>query len=137
MRICVDLDGVICELKQPGQEYADLRPVAGAAERLRELRRAGHYIIVMTARHMKTCSGNIGMVLARQGKVTLDWLGRHGIEYDEIHFGKPHADLYIDDNALRFESWDRIAPDGSNLPCSAEKARDARLAAAADKGQAR
>jgi capsule biosynthesis phosphatase len=121
MRICIDIDGVLCRLREPGQQYADLEPVPGAVEKLRQLKAAGHYIILATARHMKTCQGNVGMAVARQGAVTLDWLARHGIEYDEIHFGKPHAQIYIDDNALRFESWDTIAGDGSSLPTSAEQ----------------
>ena len=32
---------------------------------------------------------------------------------------------YIDDNAVRFESWDSIAADGSNLPESAEQRKAA------------
>ncbi len=125
MRICFDLDGVICQLRGPGQSYAELLPVPGAVEKLRELKAAGHYVIIATARHMKTCEGNVGRVLAKQGAVTLDWLRRHGIEYDEIHFGKPHAQVYVDDNALRFSSWDAISGDGSNLPRSAEERRAA------------
>jgi len=121
MRICIDLDGVVCRLRGPGQNYADLEPVPGAIEKLRQLKAAGHYLIISTARHMKTCDGNVGRVVARQGKVTLDWLERHGIEYDEIHFGKPHAQVYLDDNAVRFESWAAIAGDGSTLPASAEQ----------------
>ncbi|HEV2973127.1 MAG TPA: hypothetical protein VGY55_24380 [Pirellulales bacterium] len=120
MRICIDLDGVICQLRQEGQQYADLEPVPGAIEKLRALRSAGHYVIICTARHMKTCGGNIGQVVARQGAVALQWLAEHGIEYDEIHFGKPHADVYLDDNAVRFEGWDGISADGSSLPISAE-----------------
>jgi capsule biosynthesis phosphatase len=120
MRICVDLDGVVCRLKQPGQDYADLEPVPGAVEALRGLKAAGHYLILYTARHMKTCGGNVGQVVARQGATTLNWLARQGIVYDEIHFGKPHADVYLDDNAVRFASWDQIALDGSSLPRSAE-----------------
>jgi capsule biosynthesis phosphatase len=121
VRICIDLDGVICRLRQPGQEYADLEPVAGAVEKLRQLRAAGHYLILYTARHMKTCDGNVGKVVSRIGAVTLNWLERHSIAYDEIHFGKPHADVYIDDNALRFRDWDAVAGDGSDLPASAEQ----------------
>jgi capsule biosynthesis phosphatase len=121
MRICIDLDGVICRLREPGQEYADVEPVAGAVERLRELRTAGHYLIIYTARHMKTCHGNVGQVVARLGAVTLDWLAKHEVPFDEIHFGKPHADVYIDDNAVRFEDWQQIAGDGSNLPLSREQ----------------
>lgn len=121
MRICIDLDGVICRLREPGQTYDDLEPVPGAVEKLQELKAAGHYIIILTARHMKTCAGNVGLAVARQGAVTLNWLKRHNIEYDEIHFGKPHAQVYIDDNALRFESWESIPGDGSTLPASAEQ----------------
>jgi capsule biosynthesis phosphatase len=121
MRICIDLDGVVCQLRRPGQQYAELEPVPGAVEKLRALRAAGHYVILCTARHMKTCGGNVGQVVARQGAVTLNWLARHGIEYDEIHFGKPHADVYIDDNAVHFVSWEAIDGDGSTLPISAEK----------------
>lgn len=120
MRICVDLDGVICRLREPGQAYADLEPVPGAVEKVRALRAAGHYIILYTARHMKTCAGNVGMVVARQGAVTLEWLARHGVEYDEIYFGKPHADVYIDDNAVRFSGWEEIDGEGAHLPQSAE-----------------
>lgn len=121
MRICIDLDGVICKLKSEGQSYADLEPVKGAVEKIRELKESGHYTIIYTARHMKTCGGNFSMAIARIGKVTLDWLESYGIPYDEIVFGKPWADVYIDDNALRFEGWDKIKDGGSNLPISKEK----------------
>src|SRR5690606_31207523 len=99
MRICIDLDGVICQLREPGQTYADVAPVPGAIETIRALRAAGHVVIIHTARHMKTCDGDVGKVLARVGSITLDWLARHEVEYDEIYFGKPWADVYIDDNA--------------------------------------
>jgi capsule biosynthesis phosphatase len=118
--ICIDLDGVVANLKAPGQTYADVLPVDGAVARMRDLRANGHRIILYTARHMQTCQGNVGMVVARIGATTLEWLARHGVPYDEIHFGKPYADVYIDDNALRFQSWDSIAADGSNLPASHE-----------------
>jgi capsule biosynthesis phosphatase len=121
MRICVDLDGVICELRKQGESYGELKPIPGAAEKLRSLRQAGHYIIIATARHMQTCGGNVGQVIARQGQITLEWLSRYAMEYDEIHFGKPHAHVYIDDNAFTFRSWDQIADDGSTLPSSREE----------------
>lgn len=111
MRIVVDLDGVICPIKQPKDSYADLQPIPGAVERLKKLRAAGHYIIIVTARHMATCEANVGQVMRRIGKVTLDWLERHGIEYDEIHFGKPNAEVYLDDRAFRFTSWDEVTED--------------------------
>ncbi|MFN3393312.1 MAG: 5' nucleotidase, NT5C type [Candidatus Thermochlorobacter sp.] len=109
MRIVIDLDGTICPIKQPNEDYANLEPLPNAVERIRALRAEGHYIIIQTARHMKTCEGNVGLAVKKIGKLTLEWLERHGIEYDEIYFGKPNADVYIDDRALRFESWDKIS----------------------------
>jgi|SRR5215471_1876094 len=111
MRIAVDLDGVIAQLKEPGQTYAEVKPIPGAVERLKELRAAGHYIIINSARNMATCEANLGRVIKNVGKVTLDWLERHGVEYDEIFFGKPNADVYIDDRAVRFVEWTLISDD--------------------------
>jgi capsule biosynthesis phosphatase len=119
-RICIDLDGVIANFKKNGESYSDVLPVEGAIEKLTKLKEAGHYIIIFTARHMKTCNGNVGQVIAKQGKATLDWLTKHSVPYDEIYFGKPWADIYIDDNALRFSNWNQINDQGSNLPSSTE-----------------
>lgn len=121
MRICIDLDGVIAGFKKPGQTYADVDPIEGAIQKVKNLKENGHYIILFTARHMKTCEANIGKVNARIGMQTLNWLDKHKVTYDEIFFGKPWADIYIDDNAFRFESWDEIDGNGESLPISNEK----------------
>ena len=121
MKICIDIDGTLCAFRAPGETYADVLPLPGAVEKICALKAAGHYIILLTARHMATCAANVGLVIARQGKTLFGWLEKHGIPYDELHFGKPHADVYLDDNAVRFESWEKIAPDGSSFPISREK----------------
>lgn len=120
MRICIDLDGVVCSLKKDGQTYADVLPIEGSIIKMQQLKEAGHYIILHTARHMKTCHGNPSLAVARIGKVTLDWLEKYNVPYDEIFFGKPWAELYLDDNAFRFNSWSDIAADGSSFPKSTE-----------------
>lgn len=120
MRICIDLDGVIASFKKEGEGYSDVLPVEGAVEKLKALKAAGHYLIISTARHMKTCDGNQGLVIAKQGRITLDWLAWHEIPYDEIFFGKPWAEVYVDDNAFRFSSWDEIGENGEGLPAHAE-----------------
>lgn len=108
MRIVIDLDGTICEIKKPGQSYMDVEPLPGAAEQIRLLRSQGHYIIIQSARNMATCESNLGKVMKNVGLITLEWLEKHGVEYDEIYFGKPNGHVYIDDRALRFESWGGI-----------------------------
>lgn len=122
MRICIDLDGVIASFKKEGETYADVAPIEGAIEHMRSLKAEGHYLMIHTARHMKTCDGNVGKVVARQGGDTLAWLAKHEIPYDEIFFGKPWAEVYIDDNAYRFESWKQIGKTGEGLPEHAEMA---------------
>ena len=104
MRLSIDLDGVLCEIDK-SKGYGDLVPIVGAISALKLLRSQGHYVIIHTARHMKTMESNVGKVVAAKGYITLDWLERNGIEYDEIYFGKPWADVYIDDNAFRFTNW--------------------------------
>lgn len=121
MRICIDLDGVIAQLKKEDESYEDVKPIERAIEKIKKLKENGHYIIIYTARHMKSCNGNIGKVIANIGKITLEWLEKYQIPYDEIVFGKPWADIYIDDNGYRFEGWDKISDDGSNLPISKEE----------------
>jgi len=108
MRICFDIDGVIAKLKLNGESYGDVLPVEGAMEILNRLRADGHYIILHTARHMKTTGANLGLVVAKEGLTLLEWLNFHQIPFDEIYFGKPWADVYIDDNGHRFESWENV-----------------------------
>jgi capsule biosynthesis phosphatase len=108
VRVCIDIDGVIGEIRDPGHTYAEVKVIPGAPEAIQKLRADGHYVILQTARHMQTCDSNEGLVLRRVGLVTLQWLEDHQIEYDEIYFGKPNADVYLDDRAVRFRGWDTI-----------------------------
>lgn len=104
MRIVIDLDGVICKLKKPSESYSDVEPNEGIIELLKGLKDQGHVIIIYTARHMKTCKGNVNEVINKIGKITEDWLKKWNVPYDELHYGKPHADIYIDDLAITFNS---------------------------------
>ncbi len=114
MRIVIDIDGTISELRKEGQTYADVKINKGAAEKIRRLKKDGHYIILHSARHMKTMNGDVEKVRQKVGAITVNWLKKHGIPYDEIHFGKPYAHLYIDDLAHTFHTWDSISTDNLN-----------------------
>lgn len=110
MRVCIDIDGTICHLRKNTETYNDLIPIEGAVETLKSLKEQGYYIILCTARHMKTCDANLGKVIAREGLTLMQWLKKHDFIYDELWFGKPHADLYIDDKALRFDGcWENTS----------------------------
>lgn len=104
MRIMVDLDGVICKLKNPDQSYFDVEPNKDVIELMKEWKDQGHTILIYTARHMRTCKGDVTEVIKRIGKVTEDWLKKWNVPYDELYYGKPYADIYIDDLALTFNT---------------------------------
>ena len=109
LRICIDLDGTICEIRKEGETYADVKVKSGAAERIHALRAAGHTVIINTARNMGSTGHNVGKALKNVGKMTFEWLDKNGIEYDEIFFGKPNADITIDDRVVRFQdNWNEI-----------------------------
>lgn len=102
--IVVDVDGTLCPINRPGESYADLEPYPEMREALRTYKERGFYVILMTSRNMRTFDGNIGKILANTAPVLLDWLKKHDIPYDEIHFGKPwpgRGGFYVDDRAIR------------------------------------
>mgnify|MGYP000846257541 CR=1 FL=1 len=111
MRICIDIDGVLASFKKEGETYADVVPIKGSIEVLKLWKEQGHYLILHTARHMKTCDGNVGKVIAKVGRITIDWLEKYDFVYDELLFGKPWAEVYIDDNAFRFLNWEDLKGD--------------------------
>lgn len=96
MRLCFDLDETLCT----GYPYEKAVPIKPAIDVLNRLKSAGHVIIIHTARGMSTNKGNIGKVIKNIGAITLEQLDAWGVKYDEIVFGKPSADYYIDDKAL-------------------------------------
>jgi len=108
MRIVFDLDGVICELKKPSESYADVIPKNDVIEKMRDLKEDGHYLIIHTGRHMRTCDGDVSKVIEKIGKITEDWLEKWKVPYDELIFGKPHADIYIDDLGIEFSTKDKL-----------------------------
>lgn len=107
-RICFDLDGTLCENKRPGQEYKDVVPMEGAVEYLKHLRQQGHYIIIMTARNMVTYNNNVGQIIANQAPIVIEWLKKYDMPYDELLFGKPHADFFVDDKGVKFTSIENL-----------------------------
>jgi capsule biosynthesis phosphatase len=102
--IVVDVDGTLCPIKGSGESYANLQPYPEMKDALVTYKERGFYIILMTSRNMRTFDGDIGRILANTAPVLLDWLKKHEIPYDEIHFGKPwpgHGGFYVDDRAIR------------------------------------
>jgi capsule biosynthesis phosphatase len=99
-RYCFDLDNTLVTFPKIDKDYTTVEPIHNNIKFLKYLKSLGNEIIIYTARNMKTNNGNVGKCNAKIGKITLDTLEQFDIPYDEIYFGKPHADYYIDDLAI-------------------------------------
>lgn len=96
----VDLDGTICET--PGMDYADAEPIWAAIEEVRRLKRAGHDVVLWSARG--TMTGEDWTELTRRQLKRWDLL--EGRDYDHLSVGeKPAWDYVIDDRAISAREW--------------------------------
>jgi capsule biosynthesis phosphatase len=100
LRICFDLDNTLVTNPLIPDDYSTVLPIHKNIILLQQLKKMGHEIIIYTARRMKTHKNNIGKVIKDIALVTIQTLEKYNIEYDELLFGKPIADIYIDDKAL-------------------------------------
>jgi 3-deoxy-manno-octulosonate cytidylyltransferase (CMP-KDO synthetase) len=118
--ICFDLDGTLCS--NTFGEYERAEPFAWAIERLNRLADAGHRVVIHTARGTAT-----GLDWS---ELTREQLQLWGVVYHELRFGKPSADVYVDDRAVRTDDWERghVLPlPGADGPVSATVVIPARL----------
>lgn len=99
LRICFDLDNTLVTPPSIPRDYTTVEPIPHMISLVQRLKREGHTIIIHTARKMLTHGHNLGAAMASVGKLTFETLDRFEIPYDELLFGKPYADLYIDDKA--------------------------------------
>jgi capsule biosynthesis phosphatase len=100
LRVCFDLDNTLVTLPTVPGDYSTVKPIDKMISLLKHLKKLGHTIIIYTARRMTTHKHNVGKVVRDIGLITFQTLEKYNIEYDEIIFGKPIADIYIDDKAL-------------------------------------
>lgn len=100
MRVCFDLDNTLVTYPQIPGDYSTVNPIYNMIDLARKMKEEGHTIIIYTARRMETHKNNVGAVIRDIGRVTFDTLDKFDIPYDELIFGKPIADIYIDDRAI-------------------------------------
>lgn len=100
LRICFDLDNTLVTYPTIMNDYNSVKPITKNINLLNFLRDQGHEIIIYTARRMTTHNNNIGKVIKDIALTTMNTLDKFNIMYDELIFGKPIADIYIDDRAL-------------------------------------
>lgn len=109
--ICIDFDGTIF---QWGDIYAKTPPFDGCVEVMRELRKRGWEIVILTSRMSPTWWASEGWEWEESMKKELtfiqDRLIEYGIPFDYITAEKVPAEYYIDDKAVEFtgDNWKKI-----------------------------
>ena len=88
--LVIDIDGVIASLVEDGN-YSNANAINENINYINKLKLSGVKIILFTAR------GSASGINWR--KVTELQMKEWGVLYDELLFGKPAGDLYIDDKA--------------------------------------
>lgn len=97
MIYCFDIDGVLCD--DMLGDYDKSKPRKEIINRINQLYDEKHTIKIFTGRGSKT---------------GIDWkeftenqLKSWGLNYHELIFGKPVADIFIDDKAINADDWIR------------------------------
>lgn len=105
MRIVFDLDDTIC--RTANRDYVNSTEISAVVSKMREMRKTlpDVEIIVHTSRGMASCNGDVEAAEKKNRPTIEKWLSEHGIKVDGIIFGKPLADLYVDDKAMTAEDY--------------------------------
>lgn len=101
---CFDLDNVLC--KSFRGNYLKSRPIKKNIKILKILKKNGYYVKIFTARYMGRNGENIRLAKKQGYDFTKKQLKKWGVFYDELIFGKPSYDYFIDDKNLSFnKNW--------------------------------
>ena len=90
MKYCFDIDGTICT--NTNGDYGKAQPLTNRIKIINNLFDEGHQIIMFTARGSTT---NFDWT-----DLTRQQLKGWGVNYHKLIFGKPEADIFVDDKAI-------------------------------------
>ena len=104
--LVVDIDGTLCGVPVQG-DYSLAKPIEDVCNALRVAHKKGIYIVLFTARNMRTFNGSLGLINKYTAPVLMVWLAENQIPFDEIYFGKPWGpDVgYVDDKSISIEAF--------------------------------
>lgn len=92
---CFDIDGTLCTNTEG--DYQKAQPLYDRIEKLNALYDQGCKIVLFTARGSTT--------KIDWSEVTKAQMNAWGVKYHELLFGKPYADIFIDDKAVNDKDW--------------------------------
>ena len=106
-KVCFDIDGIICHTKN--SDYRKSKPIKKNINFINKLYEQGFAINIYTARFMGRNKDNVALAKKEGYKFTLLQLKKWNVKYNNLFFGKPSSDIYIDDKDLNFKkNWIKI-----------------------------
>lgn len=103
MRLVFDLDDTIQFANY--RDYNHATPNPSVIENIRKAKENGAEIIISTARGMLSCCGDADKADQKNRSTIEQWLKKYNVPCDELRFGKPMADFYIDDKAVSVKEF--------------------------------
>ncbi|MGB6872086.1 MAG: hypothetical protein WBD32_19165 [Acidobacteriaceae bacterium] len=101
MRVCFDIDGVLCD--QMEGDYEDAQPHPAMIALVNRLYDRGFTIVLHTSRFMGRTQGNREETERIGRAFTEDQLAGWGVRYHELWMGKPRYDFLIDDRSVFYD----------------------------------
>lgn len=98
-----DIDDTICNNKN--RDYENAIPFKEVINKINYLYDNGATIKLYTSRGMVSCNGDIEKIIAKNKPVLEKWLKKNKVKYNELIFGKPLGDLYVDDKAMNVRDF--------------------------------
>lgn len=103
MRAVFDLDDTISVHKN--RDYPNAKPIVPVIEKIRQMKDDGWEIVIYSARGQVSCKGDLKEIEHKNRPVVEEWLKRHNVPCDELIFGKPIGDVYIDDKGMSLDDF--------------------------------
>ncbi|MBO7079505.1 MAG: hypothetical protein J6W64_06825 [Bacilli bacterium] len=98
-----DIDDTICNNKN--RDYANAIPFEEVINKINYLYDNGATIKLYTSRGMVSCNGDIEKIITKNKSILEKWLKKNKVKYNELIFGKPLGDLYVDDKAMNVRDF--------------------------------
>jgi hypothetical protein len=98
MKYVIDIDNTICK---SNKKYKESEPIKARINKINKLYEDGNTIFYFTARGMNSFNGHKLLVMLRYYILTKRQLKKWGAKHHRLILGKPSADFYIDDKAIK------------------------------------
>jgi len=103
IKLVFDIDDTICNNKN--RDYENAIPFKDVIRKINKLHKQGAKITLYTSRGMVSCNGDLEKIIKKNKAILEKWLEKNKVEYDELMFGKPLGDMYIDDKAINVKDF--------------------------------